>query len=508
MLPYKADLSEEINCLPDEVMKEFQHKPSGNGAGNGVSANHQYPPLPAGMPSLTEMAQQVRPSKITENKNPRSRFQMPCPVPGHESDSERDGGSFFINDTETMFHCFGCDASGGAYKLYQLLFGKPYPSAAPHRTIEEPWSADDWEALTAEMAESGKDVAINLIATSFPAGSQEETDDFSIAEMQSAWRGKSAQAHISEWMDRLIASMRGAGDDVGADRLQGCGERFYRYECQRTKEHFTKPEHCRELGCPRDKGDSLWRFLMQKQRILELMQEPQLHRIDTGPWIIPGETDDEKRESIDARISEISRLLAKLKKEKGKTWKTAYSSFNGDCFEIAGNTLHIILTLVAEKENASVPDLFKGFFEANGCTGVKLKTYAPQGLKHLVNLFVDFLITPIKYDTYENYLLVASAMKGHRLVEGRGDFYKVSGSKPSKSKSGGTKTAPCKCCGDCVPQLVGMFLTKEYDHRTYISDFTNGPVHQCNPIGQEWPPKPNFFRERGDYSGHERSAAA
>ena len=71
------------------------------------------------------------------NSNPRWRYQMQCPLPGH-SDSASDGGSFYVDETQQLFRCFGCDAKGNAFQLQQLLEGQEHLVQFAVRAKEQP----------------------------------------------------------------------------------------------------------------------------------------------------------------------------------------------------------------------------------------------------------------------------------------------------------------------------------------------------------------------------------
>jgi 5S rRNA maturation endonuclease (ribonuclease M5) len=65
------------------------------------------------------------PRGFRTNANPRSRYMMACPLPDHDDNQHRDnGGSFSINEEETLWICFGCGEKGNARKLHEILAGQ------------------------------------------------------------------------------------------------------------------------------------------------------------------------------------------------------------------------------------------------------------------------------------------------------------------------------------------------------------------------------------------------
>jgi hypothetical protein len=60
------------------------------------------------------------PRAIKRNPSPRWQFQMECPFPYH-GDGPTDGGSFYVDETQQLYRCFGCDAGGNAFQIQQQL---------------------------------------------------------------------------------------------------------------------------------------------------------------------------------------------------------------------------------------------------------------------------------------------------------------------------------------------------------------------------------------------------
>jgi hypothetical protein len=79
------------------------------------------------------------PRIIRNNPSPRWRYQMACPFPEH-NDSTTDGGSFYVDATQQLYRCFGCDAGGNAFQLEQSLGGfreSPPVSLRPQKVTND-----------------------------------------------------------------------------------------------------------------------------------------------------------------------------------------------------------------------------------------------------------------------------------------------------------------------------------------------------------------------------------
>ena len=139
---------------------------------------------PPGTPGMVEMAQAVRPSRVQQNADPKWRYQMPCPLPSHPGDWDKDAGSFYIDATESVYKCFGCDQGpgsdgrGNGKKLYRLLFGKP-PRVFNNSSSGRSLSDDHFNTLLWEADAAGDE---NHPSTQIPIHGP--GGEFTFAEMQ------------------------------------------------------------------------------------------------------------------------------------------------------------------------------------------------------------------------------------------------------------------------------------------------------------------------------------
>ena len=98
---------------------------------------HMIVPKNTNLPILTTIDQYAL-RRWKRTSNPKSRYMMACPLPGHDDKEHSDGsGSFAVNDEETLFYCFGCEGSSNGYQLHQLLSGGEVffrPTRQPRQT--------------------------------------------------------------------------------------------------------------------------------------------------------------------------------------------------------------------------------------------------------------------------------------------------------------------------------------------------------------------------------------
>jgi hypothetical protein len=102
------------------------------------------------------------PRPIKRNPSPRWRYQMVCPFPDHD-DGVTDGGSFYVDQSQELYRCFGCDARGNAYQLQRLLEGqadRPSVAARPKKgragSNRLPRSAPPFQGVSIEQLARAK----------------------------------------------------------------------------------------------------------------------------------------------------------------------------------------------------------------------------------------------------------------------------------------------------------------------------------------------------------------
>ena len=93
---------------------------------------HMIVPKNTNFPILATIDQYAR-RRWKRTSNPKSRYMMACPLPGHNDAEHPDhSGSFAVNAEGTVFHCFGCGEGGNHYQLFQLLSGQAGNASPPH----------------------------------------------------------------------------------------------------------------------------------------------------------------------------------------------------------------------------------------------------------------------------------------------------------------------------------------------------------------------------------------
>ena len=66
-------------------------------------------------------------------------------------------------------------------------------------------------------------------------------------------------------------------------------------------------------------------------------------------------------------------------------------------------------------------------------------------------------------------------MKGSKMIQGKGEFHKVSGSKPPKKV--GPKPTDCRVCGSCEPSDLGrVYPVATTPIEKYVSEWTGKTI--------------------------------
>lgn len=95
---------------------------------NSTTTAHQHG---GAQHSVLEVIARYAPRAMKENRGSvRGHWSMQCPLPGHADKQHWDySGSFSVDESETLFYCFGCGEKGNAYQLQQFLSGNGFGPA-------------------------------------------------------------------------------------------------------------------------------------------------------------------------------------------------------------------------------------------------------------------------------------------------------------------------------------------------------------------------------------------
>ncbi len=78
-----------------------------------------------------------------------------------------------------------------------------------------------------------------------------------------------------------------------------------------------------------------------------------------------------------------------------------------------------------------------------------------ETVQQWMDRFSELMAVRCFFDTGENYLLWREATKGCKLLQGKGSFHRITGSRPTKQErqmaKAVRKRSSCPICGDCEP---------------------------------------------------------
>lgn len=355
-----------------------------------------------------------------------------------------------------------------------LAPGPVYPRASQGAAAA--LSDEDWEQWASDLADTDEKM-LPSYGNIFPGDT--EPAPLSVAAIEKRWH-KNAMEIRRDYLERLVTAMREGGDGEEADRLEKCCLKFFRFKCASSGDHFIKPDSCHRPGCLNCAGRRFFRFFKTKEKYLVTLEHLKVYEINTGTVSLPPpDMAAERQEAVAGRITEAGAMLVNLKNELGEKWATARDNFIGLRFQNRGDKFTVLIVLAAEKEVGAYP-MLKAFFESQKCPTVAIRDFRVTSVEHMVNLFIDLMVTSIDWDIYANYKRIVAVMKGRRLIQGRGAFYKVVGGKEAGADKK-LKTPKCPICGTCVPEEEGHHHYKDYRIEMHVSPVTELAYYDAVP---------------------------
>ena len=266
-----------------------------------------------------------------------------------------------------------------------------------------------------------------------------------------------------------------------AELIDACAINGWRYKCQNLGEIILRRNKCGDTACP---YCALWKleaFLQSKMAEIERLVNPTTYKIELGLQRLRDDRDG-KVEDLKAVYTEMRLWMTHLTDNAA----TAVTQVSRDhmfhlytCLERHIVQSKIILLAEYDENAAGVhEEHFRREVAAAGGDpdAVKVTVVKHENVKAAVSDFQEVAQRRGDWDSQEAYLVNNEAIKGMRLIQGKGIFSGVSGGSrlPAETEeSKAEKEFSCPACGFCKPErLPGLFPVATTSVKRVKSDLT------------------------------------
>lgn len=131
---------------------------------------------------------------------------------------------------------------------------------------------------------------------------------------------------------------------------------------------------------------------------------------------------------------------------------------------------HYQLVLPGNRE-VGAKEKLEAHFSRETHLNIKFTEILCSSVEDLKDKMVQLMALRCDWETADQYAMWRAATKGSRMLQGKGVFHKVSGSRPPKQLQ--LKLAECKVCGACEPiDMGGVYPVATTVVRKVISEWT------------------------------------
>lgn len=299
------------------------------------------------------------------------------------------------------------------------------------------------------------------------------------------WR--SAWKILDQKREQLLRSLPRSSDTAQKRYrdLRDCGKQYQRKKCRHLGEEYMLPFHCQDPSvcviCARAESERFWQT---KAPMLEDVENLQLWIIGLGSYWLP-DGEDERIQAIRDHAKAITKWVQQFGvNQKGKCG-LASNHFRSLQTEIRGDLVSHQLVFGGLPEPGAAAQLQEHFQKRTGVLpSVRtLQDLDPEGFREE---FTEITAIRCDWDTAENFLQWRTAFKHFHVVQAKGDFRNLAGSKapmPSKAERERRKSISCLICGDCEPLDLGFCLiadtptmerTSEHTGKKYLEAIDDG----------------------------------
>lgn len=267
-------------------------------------------------------------------------------------------------------------------------------------------------------------------------------------------------------------------------RIRLCWDNFKKFRCRNTGETYLQRLRCGESVCPNCSvwlADAFFTATNDEGRsrmdiLREHCLEPTIYMIYVGSLRLsddPVEAGNQLARQHKALGKMDTHLTANLSEELD----FAANHIRGIRTRMEGDVAHYQMVMPGNHEHNARAKLEAHFRKETGLD-IQVTEVICSSIEDLKDKMVQLMALRCDWDTAYNYSLWRAATKGSRMLQGKGVFHKVSGTRAPKQLR--LKLAECKVCGSCEPvELGGTYpvattrtrkVTSEWTGKTYLVD--------------------------------------
>ena len=301
-----------------------------------------------------------------------------------------------------------------------------------------------------------------------------------------AYIGDFTEKYLSGIKGEIVAYYRAKGKWKIAENIEKCFESYRSYRCNRTGERYAKRYRCGQQCCAfcviwlmeeffydeeiAENGSTL----PTKASVLEAnMTNPVIWRIKFPERTMPADV-----AGIKSIQKDLVKMCTRLADSYGKTKAIARDVIRGIRVKTQENIISFELILLGQYEKGDRVFL-QTFFLGQSGSEVMVQEETCNGVRDAIGRFSRLMAIRIDADTVESYILCHDALKGSRLLQGKGIFQSIAGGIPKKKSN---RITECDICGNCSP-IEGMDLLPVATTQTYprLSPITGKMVRYLDP---------------------------
>ena len=263
-------------------------------------------------------------------------------------------------------------------------------------------------------------------------------------------------------------------DTVLANNIKNCFTSYYFKKCLNTGEVMAQRCKCGDTNCFVCSTWLLREFLDSKDEILKAgMENPTIYRIKLFSQRL--HTDPISLQNDIAEIyKNVRQMLTRLTDSHGSSLPAAKNHLYGIRSHLRADIGQFEIVLMADYDRGNV-ELFQRHFQRQTGVASVVEERRTHGIQHAKEIFSALMSIRVDWDTPDTYMVWKAGTKGMKLVQGKGQFYKIAGG------AKGARLTPaqianrieCRICGSCVPErLYGVYPVVTTPVREVTSPYT------------------------------------